>query len=102
VPDHDDDLRRMLREFRTSTTHEFAAVHNRIDGLDSRIDAVSRDLGGRIERLRQEMHQDLRTWNTTILNAISELAGRMDRRFDRLEIRVDGLEERVDGLEDAG
>jgi polyhydroxyalkanoate synthesis regulator phasin len=91
VPDHDDDLRRMLREFRTSTAHEFAAVHNRIDGLDGRIDA-----------LRHEMRQDMRTWNTTILNAISELAGRMDRRFDRLEIRVDGLEERVDGLEDAG
>jgi tetrahydromethanopterin S-methyltransferase subunit G len=95
VPDHDDDLRRMLREFRTSTAHEFAAVHGRIDDLAA-------DMRRGMAELRQEMRQDMGTWNTTILNAISELAGRMDRRFDRLETRVDGLEERVDGLEDAG
>ena len=70
MPDHDDDLRRMLREFRTSTAHEFAAVHSRIDTLDGRIDGLE----GRIEGLRQEMRQDLRTSSTTILKAIREFA----------------------------
>jgi hypothetical protein len=56
VPDHDDELRRMLREFRTSTAHEFAAVHRRLDAL------------------REEMRQDLRTSSTTILKAIREFA----------------------------
>ncbi len=54
----DEDIRRMVREFRAAVATELEAVHSRIDGLVARIDGMEagimnelRSLGRRVGRL---------------------------------------------------
>ncbi len=70
----DEELKTMVREFRSSVAADLEAVHRRIDGF-------SNEIRGRIS-----------TAETAILNEIRDLSGRLDRRFERLEVRVTDLE----------
>lgn len=97
-----DDIRRMLREFRESVSEEFARnrddisalgqrldkVDQRLDGLDQRLGAVERRVTsaeGRVVDLAAEMRTRMLTMETAILNSIGEVSGhvrRLEGRFD--------------------
>jgi tetrahydromethanopterin S-methyltransferase subunit G len=77
----DDDLKVMVREFRTSVSQDLEAAQRRIDEL---IDEVRRRIG---------------TAETAILNEIRDLSGRLDRRLERVEVRMGEIEVRMGGLE---
>lgn len=81
-PVPDDDLKTMVREFRTSVTADLEAAHRRIDDLS---DEVRRRIG---------------TAETAILNEIRDLSGRLDRRLERVEVRMGELETRIGSIEE--
>ena len=69
----DDDVKTMVREFRTSVSGDLAALHRNI------------------EDLKDEMRQRLATVETAILNEIRDLGGRLER----VAGRVDDVEGRL-------
>jgi hypothetical protein len=77
----DEDLRTMVREFRARVAADLEAQHRRLDDF------------------RYEMRRRLATMETAIVNEIRDLAGRMDRRIERVEIRLDEVDGRLEGLE---
>lgn len=77
----DDDLKTIVREFRTSVAADLEAQHRRIDDLS---DEVRRRIG---------------TAETAIVNEIRDLSGRLDRRLERVEGRMGEIETRIGAIE---
>jgi hypothetical protein len=77
----DDDLKTLVREFRTSVAADLEAQHQRID------------------RLADELRDRFGTAETAILNEVRDLGGRLDRRLGRVESRVGDVESRLGGVE---
>ncbi len=78
----DEELKTMVREFRSSVAADLEAMQRQIETVHRRIDGFSNEIRNRIS-----------TSETAILNEIRDLSGRLDRRFERLEVRVTELEQ---------
>ncbi|CAN5265688.1 hypothetical protein BH23ACT9_BH23ACT9_14470 [soil metagenome] len=77
----DDDLRKIVLEFRSSVSTKFAEQDARLDGID-----------GRLEGLAHELRDRTRTMEAAILNSIRDLSSTVHRRFDDHETRLRRLE----------
>jgi hypothetical protein len=80
----DEDLRRIVLEFRSSVSAKFAEQDARLDGIDGRLDGID----GRLDML----HERIQTMEVAILNAIRELSTSVHRRLDGHESRLGRLE----------
>lgn len=85
----DDDLRKMLGDFRSSVSTEFAVVGGRLDRLEGRVDGLE----VRVVELTDEMRTRFVTMETAILNSIRDLGVTFTRRLDDHERRIGGLED---------
>lgn len=86
--DGDDDLRTMLRDFRTSVAAQFDEHGRRLDRLEGRMDGLEGRIGGlegRVTELTDEFRDRTRTMEAAILNAIRDLSRDVDRRLSALE-----------------
>lgn len=79
-----EDLKTLIREFRTSVTADLSNVHRRIDELAEVIDVRSE----MSEERMQGLDRRLRAAETAILNEIRALADRFDRRLERVELEL--------------
>jgi hypothetical protein len=77
----DEDVKTIVREFRTSVSADLAAAHrNREDFKD-------------------EMRKRLATAETAILNEIRDMGTRLDLRLERVEVRLGEVEGRLGDVE---
>ncbi|MGI9015711.1 MAG: hypothetical protein ACR2HR_01160 [Euzebya sp.] len=96
----DDDLRRMLREFRESTAAAFAAHDARFEALEGRMGGLEGRMGGlegrmtglegSVRDLAEEFRVRTSTMERTILNSIRDFSRSVDHRLTRVEQRLDG------------
>jgi hypothetical protein len=77
----EDDLRTMLREFRTSVAADLDAQHRRIAQF---VEESRRRFTQLDERVAQ-LDERIRIAETAILNEIRAMSDRIDRRIERLE-----------------
>jgi hypothetical protein len=70
----DDDLRQVIRDFRTSVSTDLTDQHRRLDEMGN------------------EFRQRITTAEMTVINEIRSLADRLDRRLGRIETRLNDLE----------
>ena len=75
----DDELKTLVREFRTSVSADLDAQHRRLDDFSD------------------EVRQRFSTVETAIVNEIRDMSGRIDRRLERVESRIGDLEDRSNG-----
>ncbi|CAN5417015.1 hypothetical protein BH23ACT9_BH23ACT9_20110 [soil metagenome] len=79
--DGDDDLRKVIRDFRSSVSAQFDEHGRRLGSLEQRMEGIE----GRVGELTEEFRTRTQTMETAILHAIRDLARDMDRRLTRLE-----------------
>lgn len=90
-----EDLKTLIREFRTSVTADLADVHRRIDEFAEEVRArfasqteeMSVRFGNADDRI-DTLDRRVRTAETAILNEIRALADRFDRRLERVELEL--------------
>ena len=70
----DDDIRRIVREFRASVSVDLDAQHRRLDEFGD------------------EMRRRITTAETTIVNELRSLGERLDTRLGRIESRLSDME----------
>jgi hypothetical protein len=75
----DEELKTLVRGFRTSVAADLDAQHKRLDDLSD------------------EVRQRIGTAETAIVNEIRDMSGRLDRRLERVESRITDLEARSNG-----
>jgi hypothetical protein len=77
----DEDVKTIVREFRTSVSADLAAAHRKI------------------EDFKDEMRKRIATAETAILNEIRDMGVRLDLRLERVEVRLGEVEGRLGGVE---
>lgn len=79
----DEDLRTIVRDFRTSVSDDLTAAHRQMS------------------ELADEVRTRLTTTETAILNAVGDLGRDLDRRLLQVERRLADAEARFQGIETA-
>lgn len=79
----DDDLRTLVREFRTSVSDDLSATHRQM------------------AELSDEVRARITTAETAILNAVRDMGRDIDRRLAQVEKRLSDSDARLKRIEDA-
>lgn len=83
----DDDLRTLVREFRTSVSDDLAEQHRRFDAFSDENRQHLAEVYDRISGLERR----LAIAETSIMNEIRALSNRFDLRLGRMENRLNEL-----------
>lgn len=79
----DEDLRTLVREFRTSVSDDLSATHRQM------------------AELSDEVRARITTAETAILNAVRDMGRDIDRRLTRIEKGLSEMDARLTRIEDA-